>query len=211
MISLVLTVAVVFVILVASELWWRTRRPHGEISRKFVHISVGSFAAAWPWYLSDYQILVIAGAFIVGVMVSKYLHLFQAIHAVQRPTWGELCFALSVGILAIITTNPWMYAVALLHMALADGFAAVIGTRYGHSTAYQVFGHTKSLVGSATFFVISVALLFAYAAYGQSEGLGLVHLALIASVATLLENVAVRGLDNLSVPLFVATALMYTV
>ncbi len=211
MVSLILTVAMVFVLLVGSELWWRSRRPHGEISRKFVHITVGSFAAIWPWYLTDHQILVIAGAFVVGVIVSKYLHLFQAIHAVQRPTWGELCFALSVGILALITTNPWIYAVALLHMALADGFAAIIGTWYGRSTAYLIFGHRKSLVGSATFFMISVALLLVYAVYGNGGGLGLVQIALIATVATLLENIAVRGFDNLSVPLFVAAALIYTI
>lgn len=206
--QLILTIVAVFLLLAASEIWWRVRRPHDEFSRKFIHISVGTFAAFWPWYLTTAEIVFMAAAFIVGVLVSQYLNVFQAIHAVERPTWGELCFAAAVGLLALITDNPWIYAVALLHMAVADGLAAIIGTRYGRSTQYKVFGHTKSVVGSLTFLAVSLVLLLGYGAFVASAP-PLVVLVLMALVATGAENVAVRGLDNLLVPVFIAVTLLH--
>lgn len=204
---LLLTILAVFLLLAASEIWWRFRRPHDEFSRKFIHITVGSFAASWPWYLSTVEIVFIAGAFIIGVLVSQWLNIFKAIHAVERPTWGEICFAAAVGLLALLVDDPWIYAVALLHMALADGLAAIFGTLYGRSTQYKVFGHTKSLVGSLTFFAVSIMLLGIYAAAVTSPP-AVWALLIVALAATAAENVAVRGLDNLLVPAIVAGSLV---
>lgn len=204
--ALILTILVVFLVLVVSEVWWRTRRPHDEFSRKFIHVAVGTFAATWPYYLSWKQILLISAAFLVGVLFSLYLNIFQAIHAVERPTWGEACFALSVGVLALVTHEPAIYTVALLHMGLADGVAAVVGTYYGKTNAYNVFGHSKSVAGTLAFLAISLTLLIAYATVAPlpaNAGI-IVGLALLA---TALENVAIRGLDNLFVPLAVAAVL----
>ncbi len=206
MMSLILTIAFVFALLVGSELWWRARKPHDEFSRKFIHIVVGSIAAFWPFYLLWGQIVFLSAAFIVVVGVSRYFNLFKAIHAVERPTWGEIFFALAVGVLAFITHEPWIYAAALLHMSLADGLAAVVGVTWGKRTRYMVFRHPKSLEGSATFFVVSLAILSGYSALSgtplqPSTILGL------AAATTLIENLGVAGLDNLFVPLVIGVAL----
>ncbi len=206
--TLILTITAVFLVLLASELWWRYRKPHDELSRKAVHITVGCFAASWYWYLPRWQIIGLAVAFAVVVILSKRLHLFQAIHAVQRPTWGELCFAGAVGVLAAVTNNPAVYAVALLHMGLADGLAALVGTRFGRNNQYRLFGHTKSLAGSAAFLAVSLALLFGFVLYSGGLAVSYSMLLPIALGATLLENISVRGLDNITVPLFVALALL---
>jgi dolichol kinase len=47
----------------------------------------------------------------------------------------------------------------MLHVALADGFAAIIGTKYGRAWAYKVFGQTKTIIGSMTFWVVSLCIL----------------------------------------------------
>lgn len=201
-----IAIAAVFAVLMLSELWWRKRRPHGEFSRKFVHISVGSFVAFWPYFLSANEIRLLAVAFLVGVAVSKKLHIFSAIHSVQRPTLGEFWFALVVGILAFSAAHPHIYTIALLQMSLADGLAAVVGTRFGAGSRYSVFGSAKSVVGSVTFFVVSCALLVVY----QMLEPGLLPTALVPCIAlgaTALENLGVRGVDNLLVPLFVAGVL----
>ena len=95
---------------------------------------------------------------------------------------------------------------ALLQMSLADGLAAVVGVRYGLGHAYKVFRHTKTYVGSLTFFIIAVALLVVYVQVSNSflPPLSLVGL---AAIATLIENCGVAGLDNLLVPVVVAYGL----
>ena len=203
--ALILIVLTVFVLLLGSELWWRKHQLHGEFSRKFIHITVGSLVAFWPFFLSWRQIQLLSIAFLIVVVVSKYLHLFQAIHSVQRPTYGELYFALAVGIVPFITHDKWIYMAALLQMSLADGLAAIMGSRYGKQS-YLVFGHTKSVVGTVTFFVVSLSILIGYI-YLSGDDLSALLILSVAAGAAVLENLAVRGLDNLLLPIMVAVIL----
>jgi phytol kinase len=206
---LILTALVVFVLLVLSELWWRLRKPHDEFSRKFIHITVGSFVAFWPQFLSWNEILLLSGAFLVVTLLSLYFGIFKAIHAVERPTWGEICFGLAVGLLAVLTKDAAIYMIAVLHMSLADGVAALFGTAYGRKNSYKVFGHTKSLAGSGAFLLVSLVLLIGYASFSAAV-ISPVLIVALALTATALENFAVRGLDNLFVPLLVAAVLALT-
>ncbi|HET7060214.1 MAG TPA: hypothetical protein VFH99_02780 [Candidatus Saccharimonadales bacterium] len=202
------TCLVVFLLLVIGELWWRKQRLHTEFTRKFVHISVGTFVAFWPFFLSWNEIRLLSVAFLLVVGVSKYLRVFRAIHTVQRPTWGELFFALAVGAVTFITHDKWIYAAALLQMSLADGFAAVIGTRYGQRFRYIVFGHAKSILGTLTFLVVSAAILAGFS-YKSSQHLTAIFIFDLSVVTSAVENVGVAGLDNLLVPVLVAGALRF--
>lgn len=205
--TLIVTILIVLMLLLISEIWWRFRKPHDEISRKFIHITVGTFAAFWPYFLAWNQIILLSAAFIIGVLVSKYLNLFSAIHAVERPTWGEVCFALAVGILAYIAHEPAVYTAALLHMSLADGLAALAGKRWGRSNSYVLLGHPKSIAGSLTFLLVSLCIIAGFNA-GLPELMYPLQMLAIAATAMVLENISMRGIDNLAVPLFVAGALM---
>lgn len=204
--AVILSVLFIFALLVVCELWWRKRHVHDEFSRKFIHITVGSFVAFWPFFLDWNEIKLLSIAFIVVVLVSKKLKLFQAIHSVQRPTHGELLFAAAVGAIALITQNEWIYMAAVLQMSLADGLAAVVGTRFGNHTRYMVFGHTKSVYGTATFFIVSMAILAVFSIYSGTT-LSLAAISGLALIASLAENVSVEGVDNLVVPVLIATAL----
>jgi len=204
--ALILTVLAIFILLVGSEAWWRKRRPHDEFSRKFIHIVVGSMAAFWPFYLAWGWIVALSAAFVVVILLSRYLGIFKSLHAVERPTWGEVYFAVAVGELAFVTHQPWIYAVALLHMSLADGMAAIIGVTWGKETQYKVLGHTKSVIGSMTFFVISVGLLTGYSMITMHRIDGVLILGL-AAAATAIENIGGYGLDNLLIPLLIGVVL----
>ena len=206
MIPLLITVIIVFALLIFNELWWRKHTVHNELSRKFIHITVGSFVAFWPFFLDWNQIKLLSIAFVVVVLVSKQLNVFQAIHSVNRPTKGEIFFALAVGAVALISEDKWIYMAAVLQMSLADGLAAIIGTMYGKSTRYTVFGHVKSIYGTATFFVTSLLILLGYV-YFSGEPAQIIALIGIAAAASLIENVGVEGIDNLLVPVVVAYAL----
>jgi dolichol kinase len=203
-----LTILAVLALILVGEFWWRRQRLHTEFTRKFVHITVGSFVAFWPFFLSWNEIRLLSIAFLVVVGVSKQLRLFRAIHSVQRPTWGELCFALAVGVVTFITQDKWIYAAALLQMSLADGFAAVIGTRYGQRFRYIVFGHAKSILGTLAFLIVSVLILIGYS---QESGQHLTAIFIfdLSVAASAIENLGVAGLDNLLVPVLVAGALQF--
>lgn len=205
--SVIIAIFVVFIILCVSELGWRKHWLSGEFGRKFVHISVGSFVAFWPFFLSWTEIRWLSLAFLVVVSLSHYFKVFHAINSVQRPTYGEVFFALTVGLLTLVTHNKAIYATAILQMSLADGLAAVIGTHYGRENKYHLLGHTKSVAGTAAFFVVSLAILIGYAMWSAS-GLSVTIVVFGALMAAALENIASFGLDNILVPLFIAFLLV---
>lgn len=204
----VLSVLAVFIILIMSEFGWRKHWFNNEVGRKFVHVLVGSFVAFWPFFLSWHEIRLLSIAFLLVVIISDRLKVFRAIHSVQRPTFGEICFAAVVGLLTFITQSKGIYAAALLQMSLADGFAAIVGVRYGRSTTYRVLGYPKSIVGTATFFVVSGVLLTGYSIF-SAVGLPAEGVLIGAAGAALLENIGILGLDNLVVPLFVGLLLTH--
>ena len=206
LINMGLAVGIVFGLLLLSEWGWRKHWLHGEVGRKFVHVTVGTFVAFWPYFLDWTEIRLLSLAFFVVVLASMHLGVFKAIGSVQRPTYGEIFFALSVGLLTIITTSKGIYAAAILQMALADGFAAIIGGRFGTENKYHLYGRTKSLAGSATFFVISLGLLIGYSQFSDN-GLIWQYVVIGALGATLLENIAALGFDNLLVPVAVGLLL----
>ena len=203
---LFITVALVFVLLYCNELWWRKKGHHGEAGRKFIHLTVGSFVAFWPFFLSWDQIRLLSAAFLVVVAISKYFHLFKAIHSVQRPTWGEMFFAVAVGAVTLITQNKWVYMAALLQMSLADGLAAIIGVAYGKRRHYLILGQTKSLIGTATFIVVSVYILLSFT-YLSGTPISLTAIIGLSYAAALIENIGVFGSDNLLVPVLIAIVL----
>lgn len=203
----ILAVVTVFLILCLAEIGWHKGWMESELGRKAVHMSVGTFVAFWPFFLSWWQVQLLSAAFLVVVILSKSFRIFNVVHSVQRPTYGEICFALIVGILPFVTQDRAIYAAAVLLMGLADGLAAVIGTKYGGMTRYHVLGHAKSVVGTLTFFVVSLGILGGYVVFSPAGFSP--WLILIAVVATLIENVAVLGLDNLFVPLVTALALVW--
>jgi phytol kinase len=204
--AFILTILAVFVVLVTSEIGWRKHWLNNEVGRKFTHIVVGSFVAFWPFFLSWTQIRILSVAFLVVVIASHQFKIFRAINSVQRPTYGEIFFAITVGALTFITQSKAVYAAALLQMSLADGFAAIVGTRYGRDNKYHILGNTKSIAGTAAFLVTALVIFVGFAL------LSTVHLSILlvliaVVVAAALENLAPLGLDNLLVPLFIGLLL----
>ena len=205
---LILSVLAVLLVLLASEYGWRRHWLNNEFGRKFVHITVGSFVAFWPFFLSWNEIRLLSLAFLLVVIISDRLKLFKAVHSVQRPTFGEICFAVVVGLLTFITHSKGIYAASLLQMSVADGLAAVVGTRFGRDNKYHVLGQNKSIAGTAAFIVASAAILIGYSLYSVA---GLAWPAIVVGVigSAIIENLAPLGLDNLLVPLYVGLLLVH--
>ena len=195
-----------FVILVYAEWLARARQIHTELTRKFVHVLVGTFVAFWPFFLSWGQIEFLSIAFLIVVSLSIKFDIFRSIHAVKRNVMGELFFAVVIGLLAYSVASKWVFMAAMLNLSLADGIAAIVGIGWGERNSYKVLGHKKSVAGSAAFFVISLLIIIFYSIFSNS-GTGIATIILLPVVATAAENVAVDGMDNIAIPLLVAVIL----
>ncbi len=204
--ALIITVSIILTLLVVNELWHRTHKSHNELSRKFIHITVGSFVSFWPYFMTWNQIRFMSLAFLVVIGISKYFNVFKAIHSVTRPTWGEVYFAIAVGAVTFITQTVWVYTAALLIMSLADGLAAIIGVKYGKRNSYKILGQVKSVAGTATFITVSILILGYFNTY-YSTDLSLALVVSLSLIAGMIENAGVYGLDNLLVPVLSAAVL----
>lgn len=209
--GLVIATAIVFGMLVMSEVLWRRKVIRGELARKFVHILVGSFVAFWPYFMSWRSIQLMSVAFLAVVVVSQRIRIFHAVHEVSRKSWGEELFAVSIGLAAWLTPSPLVFAAAVLHLALADGFAALVGKRFGMLHQYRVGDYTKTLAGTCTFWIISTIITATVVLLG-APGNGVLWPLLplvvwLPLAATVLENVGIRGTDNLLVPMLVIAVL----
>jgi phytol kinase len=181
----------------------------GEWIRKLAHIGTGLLSISLPWIFSSrLPVFIICGASIALLLAIRYLPLIRdrlsgVLDDVDRDSWGEIYFPLSVALLyQFAQDSKLLYAVPLVVLTLADTVAALTGAEYGKH-GYAATGATKSIEGSiaffcAAFFSVNVALVV-FSDAGRIETL-LISLN-IALTVMLLEAIAWRGLDNIFIPL----------
>lgn len=189
-------------------LWKRRRQPPAELTRKAVHVGMGTIALSLPWlFTSRWPVLVLCGgmgaAFVALKRFARRSDLGSAMHDVNRQSLGDLYFAMSVAALWVLARGDrLLFVVPVLVLTLGDAVAALVGRHYG-KLRFDGRPSGKSVEGSVALFVVaflSVQVPLAMAArIGPLEGVLLA--ASMAAVVTLLEAVAWRGLDNVFVPL----------
>ncbi|HXY18239.1 MAG TPA: hypothetical protein VEH48_02375 [Candidatus Nitrosopolaris sp.] len=195
-----------------ADILWRTKILRGENQRKFTHITVGAFAAFWPWLISWQSIQLIALAMTVVVLINRpfqILHI-RGISKKDRETYGDVLLAPAILMCALITTNKIFFALAVLNMALADGIAAIVGINFGRHWRYKVFHQAKTVIGSMAFWFVSLCI-FAVGLLFLHDSLNFIQytvlLLALPPVLMVVENVAGLGLDNIFVPLAALIAL----
>ena len=236
MFSAVCAALVIAGILLAAEYLQYRKVLSGEFVRKFAHIGSGTFIAFLPFWMAYRWIAVLAVGFIVvnvfnhyfsklsvhakrinnnhirlvigAVMVASGSH---AINSVKRRTWGDVLFGLAVLACALVRPHPWIFAAAILHVALADGFAAIAGVAIGkhHGYHYKVFGATKTFIGTWTFILVSFVILSVVLLVdpGFVSPTDLWPLLIwTPPLLAVIENIGIYGLDNFLLP--VATLAM---
>jgi phytol kinase len=185
-----------------------------EASRKVLHIMVGNIAFLLPIFNTAWVMAFIAaGPFIFFTyLMSPYTPIksIKGRTSAAGHSMGLVYYAITWTILAyLFFDNMVIIAIGILAMSYGDGFASIIGIKFGKKK-YNVFGDQKSYVGSFamfvfTFITIVVALLY----YGIALSSDVILILLgIAAVAAVVEGLTPKGLDNLSVP-FVAAFLYW--
>jgi len=206
MIGLLIALGGVAGLILIGEYLRRVHLFQAEVTRKFIHISVAAFAASWPFFLEWNQIYLISMLLLAGNLLSRFSGMFMAIHGVRRRTWGEIFYAVGLGMTALLSQNEWAFAAAMLVMGVSDGLAALVGTLVDDLRQYKILGHRKSVGGTLTFFFSTLVILFVCVSIGHLPA-GFLTIIGLAVAATIAENVAVGGTDNLVVPLIIVAIL----
>lgn len=210
MFRFLLTCGGLALILLCEEITWRKKWLTGEYQRKLSHIMLGLFAATWPWFLSWNQIKLFGLLALAFTLLNTNTKYFHYLGLVKRTTYGDIFYALAIAILPLLTTNKVFFAIAILHVAIADAMAAIIGTAFGMRYAYKILDQTKTILGTMTFWICSLLILGALLPFAWESADYRSYTVLLISLPptmALLENLAVFGFDNLAVPLAVVLIL----
>jgi len=180
-----------------------------EWSRKLLHIGAG-FAVPIAWGLGIDRWIAI-GAAALATLLAAFNHrrrLLPGIEDVGRSSIGTIAYGASISLLLLLYWPDQAAAATagVLVMAFADGLAGLLGSSLV-SPQWRVLGQRRSLVGTLTMGLTSLAVLVGLVitcrAIGQPAP-GLAAVSGLALVAVLLEQIAVLGLDNFTVPIGMA-------
>lgn len=198
--------AVFLALLAVAELWRRFGNPEAEWTRKLVHLGGGVACLAFPFLVrSPWVVLAMAAALTAIFVAGARLGFLKSLHGVSRPSRGAEYYPLAVFLVFVMTAGrPWLYLAAVLVLAVADAFAALIGSRYG-VVRYQVEDEHKSLEGSLVFLIIAFLAIHLPTLLMTDLPRPVCVLAalLVATLVTGFEAISLRGADNLFVPLAV--------
>lgn len=203
--------AVVGLIVISAEVMWHIKLLRREAGRKYIHILTALFVSTWPFFLSLSTITLLSFVLLVGVVLSRMLHVGKSIHTIERLTAGDLLFPVGIGLSSLITTNKWIFCAAMLQIGLADGLAGLVGRHYNVGN-YHILGNHKSFLGTATFIATSMFIMFWLVRISGAD-LPLASLIygvfIVVPATALAENISPHGIDNITVPL--ATILLLKV
>lgn len=178
-----------------------------DFTRKLVHIGAGMWIFGLyflfdTWYWGVFPI----ATYIIFNFISYKFKLIKAMD-LSDSSPGTVYFVISITVLLSCfwpRGEFWIAAAGIMAMTWGDAFAAIIGRRYGKHI-YKVGGsHQRSFEGSAAMFGFSFGAILLVLALMSSglDGLEIFTFSLIlAALATFLEAISLRGLDNLTVPL----------
>lgn len=172
-----------------------------ETSRKTLHIAHGLVVVAWTFVATLNFIIMAELLFLVVVLLARQYRFMQPMRNVDRKSWGEIFFAIGVIITGLLAPSQQVFITAILHLALADALAALVGRKFKRGV-YYVFGHRKTVAGSGTFFAASCLITFGLMQLGPvtyAPGV----LLFVPIISTLAENFSPYGSDNLTIPMVV--------
>ena len=210
-VGVILVYVYVAVLLILTE---KVLYKNPTISRKFLHIMVGNVAFILPIFLTrEIMAFAAAGPFILLTFLMSPHTPIKSIRGKTSAAghgMGLVYYSIAWTVLAyVFFDDKVIIAIGILAMSYGDGFASVIGQKFGKQK-FDIYDDQKSYIGSASMFIAAfimfiVALVF-YDITITSRVI--VFLGIIAISVTIAEIITPKGIDNLSVP-FIASIYFY--
>jgi dolichol kinase len=190
------------------------KRP--ETSRKVLHIMVGNIAFLLPIFVTREVMTFVAAApfIILTFLMSPYTPIksIRGRTSSAGHSMGLVYYAITWTVLAYLFFDQMIViAIGIFAMSYGDGFASLIGIKFGKHK-YNIVGDEKSFIGTFSMFLftfITMIIGIIYYNYIQSINFSfnpvtLGFLALFAAVGAVIEGFTPKGLDNLTVPFSIA-------
>jgi phytol kinase len=178
-----------------------------ESVRKYIHIMVTNW-----WFILTYYFTTTSAAlfgpffFIVFNTLGIIFDLWRLLGMSDRiRNYGLVYYPISLFILVFLEQFHFIprycAGIGYFCMGYGDGFAALIGKSFGRR---KITG-SRTFVGSGTMLIacvgVGIGFSISYDLNWTQTAVGIAKIVVIAIIATLLELMTPKGLDNLSVPL----------
>jgi phytol kinase len=191
-----------------------------SIRRKFLHILIGNFVFIIPFFtLTTFPLnfpFFVASPFVLVTFLATPLspiNFNKKINGLTDITtggheYGLFFYAISYTLIALFfAAKPYVIIAGILPMTFGDAAASLVGQKLGHHKMRLL--KNKSIEGSFAMFVVTFVsvtltlLAFSYLFPFNIQWL-LVSSFVVSVMATVLEAVTPKGLDNLTVPIISA-------
>lgn len=227
-IALIITFVVIQALVLVNGFLQKRQLLPTYITRKIIHIFAAPlYLVCWLLYsdgdFSRYFAAVVPLAFIgqfaaIGLGLRKDEAFVKSMSRSGNPRellGGTMHYAIVMLVVTILffdagggkTFNP---AAIFILGALAggDGLADIIGRRFGGKTTFGIGGATKTPVGTVAMFVGSLLMIFALGAvFGPFSTLDvgtlIVPALILSALATVVEAITPRGVDNYTISMAV--------
>lgn len=164
-----------------------------EHIRRISHVLAAIFVAFFSLYLSAPFLLSVLGIFILVMLLSRFLKIFNHIHSVSRRTIGEELLPLGFIVAYLISNGETAkFIPAVLVVGLADPITGVAVQRYKNNA-----------FGILIFLTVTIPILFLAS---QLPPLAIILVSLLVAIT---ERFSPYGSDNLSIPVLTALLLRY--
>ena len=208
MMGLAISYGYIFLIMGIALVTKITFKVSTDISRKIIHIGVGNWVIfAYSLFDSALFLAIVPASFIVLNYLSYKFKIIKAMEQ-EDESLGTVWYAVSLLVLILVgfyTGQKELAIAGILCMTYGDGFAAIIGKKFGKNLPFGDF-ENKSIPGFLTMFIMSFFVV--YFTLLIFNGKSLILIALITALASaLLEAASKNGYDNLSVPFGVSFVL----
>jgi phytol kinase len=201
-----LLIALLYVISIIglAEALRRRQGYDNEFTRKMIHIGVGMlswlivflFDSPWPFVATCLF-------FIIFNYIDWRFGLLASMTTSNTGNLGTVYFPAAAAVATLVLWEyPPLLVAALMPLTWGDGLAAVVGRRFGRR-GYTIFGHQRTVEGSAAFFTFGflftwLAMWLIPGAPGLTPLSALLPAIVVVSTATVVEAFSINGLDNLT-------------
>lgn len=200
--GIIVSYVFIFLIILGAKLFEKLGK---EASRKFIHIMLGNWwIVAMIFFNNVIWAAFVPATFVIINYISYKKNIISVMERDENETegLGTVYYAISLLLLSIITfgiiNKPSMGLVPVFVMAYADGLAAVFGQKI-KSKPIKIGKSTKSVAGCITMLIVTFIITSAFLRY-TGVSMWPLYAIIMSIIATAIELVSIKGLDNITVP-----------
>jgi phytol kinase len=206
MTAAIILLLIFFILIFITNYLYKHYKWASENSRKFIHVCGGILCLFGFWFIqSHWWVLVLCAIAFVILLITFLKKSMPSVHETKRVSYGSLLFPIPVYFCFLASrywNNDLFFYLPISLLTFSDTLAEWGGNKWGDRTL-TFFRKQKTLAGSLCFAVSAFLICFILFFYFTPFSLLIVveFSFLLMLITTLAELLALRGFDNLTIPL----------